>query len=99
MSKPQDIYLTDDDLEAFANKLAAWKQELPAKEQALLGLMIDRMAGEADEELSDDQLESVAGGTMIGSFGNRTFHAFSKVLKRESFDFKKGMYSIVAPDM
>jgi len=99
MTEEQEMYLSEEELAAFASKLEAWGETLPPKERALLNLMVDRMAGDDDGELSDEDLESVAGGISFGAFGQRTFTSFSKVLKRESFDVKQGMFAIVGPAM
>ena len=99
MTEQQEMYLSEDELAAFSGKLEAWGETLPPKERALLYLMVDRMAGDDDGELSDEDLEGVAGGASFGAFGQRTFTAFSKALKQGSFDVKQGMFAIVGPAM
>ncbi len=63
--------ISEEDLEAFSCKLLEWGEKLPLKERALLHLMIDSAVGQdpKEAELSDSQLDAVAGGASAVSPG------------------------------
>jgi hypothetical protein len=53
--------ITQEDIAAFSKKLADWGKTLPAKEGAMLQLMLAEGEG-GQQELSDKALQGVTGG-------------------------------------
>lgn len=50
------------DVEKLAGKLEVFAKDLPEQEQNVLGWILHRAQATADAELSDSELETVAGG-------------------------------------
>jgi hypothetical protein len=73
------------DAEAFSAKLHAWGETLNAKERAFLHVLV-KAAEEslpARSELSDQELEGVAGGAGVPlTLGTRAFSVFSRFIGR-----------------
>ena len=63
MSEQDLVPITEDDLAGFTQKLTDWGESLEAKDRALLNILVDK-ARDTEPEMSDEQLETVAGGVM-----------------------------------
>jgi hypothetical protein len=55
--------LTADELAVFCSKLEKWSESLPLKERAFLEVLL-KTASEIGSDLSDADLDHVAGGTL-----------------------------------
>ena len=80
----EQIKISQKDVEAFSAKLEAWGQNLDAKEKALLHVLLNSAASGLPEEteLSDKELEGVAGGLLSRSFDLRTSTVLSRYLSK-----------------
>ena len=72
---------TEEELSAFSDKLQAWGDDLPEREQQLLGNLVGRAAAytqaeaEGDEEVAGFSFTRLSGSQ---SFGSLSFDALSR---------------------
>ncbi len=80
----EKVTVTQKDVDAFSAKLQVWGETLDAKEKALLHVLMNSAESGApgEAQLSDQQLESVAGGAGIASssFNFRSVNVLSRFL-------------------
>ena len=78
----QNVAFTNEDVAAFSSKLDQWGATLAPRERALLDVLV-KLAGEglpAGSELSETQLEAVAGGTGPLGLGQQTSFLFGRLM-------------------
>jgi hypothetical protein len=79
----EKVTINQKDVEAFSAKLQQWGQGLDAKEKALLHVLINSAESGApgEAQLSDQQLEGVAGGAgTLATFNFRATSLLSRYL-------------------